>query len=633
VFEGNSAARGGALFVGQDWSLPAEQRTCEALVLANTTFARNSALVAGGGVMWQARVPFCASLCDAARNCSYDDNRAAGSFASDESFAVDRIAVADAFSAAAEARPGQRVTLAFEVQTFRHELAPVSVAEDNAPILFSLTLSYANASDPLAVKGVPLSGALNCSGCSGVAVVDGVARFSNISFFLHPGAYVIHVNTSLPGIGQLESSLAVGGCADRFYLSDEGGRLHCERVVPISTLSLAETARHGFLASAAVFGSLSLGATPVVEHAQGAFCAAVLLGVLLGLLVTGYSSEYPPSEVQCALAPWLQNAALALIGGALLAKLRLVVRNNLDVRYHMESTDLRLRKFLGIPLLVSALYLALWTAAGRARPHAFLTLYDKGTDNAFMTQFILCRSPSPGWPATLLVLQAAVVLYGVLLALRTSHIRTHYNERTFVSWVMYALLIVLVLFVALFVGNSTSPERLYVVSTLPILAISVGALLAIFAPKVARVLSGNMTDAAAPPAADTNELETEALTIPKLNIAAVGGRRGAGAGAGSGGGGGGAAESESMDDLRRDTRYSVGTPSDGHSEADEDEVLSGGGDDAADAGAAAAPHELALPEAGASESANVQQLSRDIAHLQAQNRSLQADMDAEEELP
>lgn len=509
-FEGNTALVGGAVAYGPG-AQGDEGAACVAPLVAPVFGDGNAASQAGNALFWFDTEPRCADACEGGTCAGLDDSEVYYPPAS----------VRAAAGGAASALPGGRFNgtgvLEAAVVDFRGRPVTAPFAAGGEPLSVSFGIAEAGGGGGGAddastafgrsVAGVPVDAA-------------GVARLSGLPVRALPGEYEVTFAVDGDACGSCAPGslpLAVSGCtrgaADRAELlpppsaaaSPYGAECLRTSAVPPSS------SRDWLLAASVLallllaFAALALWrhrGTRLVEVSQPRWLALVLGSAFAAVVAVNVDYASPPSSSACALAPWLLHPAVVVFLGALLAKIQLVVRNNVRVRYRTAHTDMRLPLHAGVPSAAAVAVMLAWTAAGLPSPGAFeedddgaAAAYDAdGVRFARVERACGWDGGSRGFVVFFLLFEAALVAAGVVQAVRTGHVRTRFDERRRVANAFYAAALVLGagLVALLFTGHGLGSSARFFAWTYFSAVAAASAAMA--APMLRRVAAGKAND-------------------------------------------------------------------------------------------------------------------------------------------
>jgi hypothetical protein len=170
---------------------------------------------------------------------------------------------------------------------------------------------------------------------------------------------------------------------------------------------------------------------PVIKAASPVFCLLILFGCVLGYVYV-IIIALTPTDVLCAVQPFIGHAAFALSFASLFAKTYRVAKifgsKNLRVTIFRNG---ELMVGVGSILVIVLIYIGVWV--GVAPPVAAQVVVDS-------TSYTTCvQSGSSFWSDIILIVEGVALLYLVYLAVEVRNVPTEFNEAKFIGLSIYTM--------------------------------------------------------------------------------------------------------------------------------------------------------------------------------------------------
>lgn len=501
-FISNKALLGGAVFFDTGRTMPDPTSAQCTNLFVQTAFTQNDAEVSGAAIYWETPSPVCPGFCPANR-CVFTSNTLSSKASDDADVGYG----AHHFTSltqdtALNVWPGRLFSFGVQIQDFRN--LPIPEAFDPStgqPLKITVDVSV----DP-SDSTMSNSTQSTLLGTTTVASMQGAAKFTDLKLLATPGSYLLTVSVFSPSqiapvLSPLMFKLKAANCpADYWKKSSSGGFFTCVYVAETQASEETSSGRTillilsslsvlfaGFVGFCVAAKAKSL----IIQAAQPIFCFVFLTGVIGMFATVIIGHGYPPSAKECVMQIWFGHLGLATVLTALVAKLHLVVRNNL-LTIERISTDLRLPAYM-LPTLASfAAYLTLWSAVSPPQPTT-VALSGQTFDDLMPNRvYTVCKNDKATWPVIPAVAQAAILIYAVILAIRTSHISSSmFNERSHMALTSYALACIAIICGLTFPLNSNDEPQIFVLVLSSLFAAAFVALTFVFVPKILRLFSSS----------------------------------------------------------------------------------------------------------------------------------------------
>lgn len=328
------------------------------------------------------------------------------------------------------------------------------------------------------------------------SVFQGIAAFSGISVYGTPGTYTLRVqyipsttSTIDPASVQFSTyPLTIEPCdGDTVLIYDSEGLGTCYKVFDRS-LGL----RYTFLGITVAGEILCLllivfvyrnRTSPPIRASSPRFMLVVIFGCMLAFALVGTMIPQA-SDLSCTVNIWVGHIAFSLAFGALFFRTYRIVLifNNKKLKKQLRATsDQFLLSMVTLVVLAVIVYLIIWTAVDR---HVQKINTDVNNEVRY-----LCASSSNIWGIALYIAEAALLLFGVVLAYKSRKAPTKYNESKFLAFAIWNIFAIVIIVLPLnYVVDVNNPDSQFLVTCVGVFLATFGTLFLSIIHKIYSVL-------------------------------------------------------------------------------------------------------------------------------------------------